>query len=402
MAAMHAAIFFGVGHTQHTLRTHATWLIPISNSQSMMMMKRMTTLVPLLIGVLITIAHGEGIFSSSSNVVQLDSKSLDKDVLGGHHLWLVLFHDSQSPSKDFSSVYSETSNELQKYGVRVGALDVEKYPKDAGKFGVQQFPTLVSVEGKVTINPYTKQNLRTVQALRERTVKSLKKWALRGKGKRLPNYVIEVTNTTDFDDFQERLNTRGLNGAVLVSTKSKVSNVLKGLSSDLKDRLEIAQVGGDKAHEKLLQTLGVTMPPAKLAPFVDEEEVTKVDGGDDAEEVNLDDEVEKEEEEKKKKLEERKKKREEEEKVYEQLVEKSTTLPAIYIYSSKGKLVDEFKGDASNRDEIYTFLNGHATEEPVAPIDVEPVKKDYKEIIDLKGHKSLVDDGFREDGLLVL
>ena len=114
----------------------------------------------------------------------------------GHHLNLLLFVDDQEASTAFLTTFEEAAAELSKYAVQCSTVDVTKHPKVAGKFGVQTFPTLVSVEGKVTVNPYTKQNLRTVKALRERTVKGLKKWALRGKGKRLPHDVQTLANTS--------------------------------------------------------------------------------------------------------------------------------------------------------------------------------------------------------------
>lgn len=337
---------------------------------------------------------------------------------------LLLFVDDQEASTAFLSTFEEAATELSKYAVKCSTVDVTKHPKVAGKFGVQAFPTLVSVEGKVTINPYTKQNLRTVKALRERTVKGLKKWALRGKGKRLPHDVQTLTNTSSLDTFVARCQRRGLSGVVLVSGKSKVSNVLKGLSTDTKDRLEIAQVGGDAVGRALATRLGVTMPPAKLPPAApevaaaaDEEAGAEAaSGADEDDEVDLDEDPEEKKQAQAKakaaaaaKAEANKKKRAQAqarraalEQEYATALAASTPLPVVLLLGPDGTVQETFPGDASDRAAVYAWMDGHATESPVAALDAAPVKKEYVEVVDVKGHKQLVDDGFREEGLLVL
>jgi len=317
-----------------------------------------------------------------------------------------LFVDDQEASTAFLTTFEEAAAELSKYAVQCSTVDVTKHPKVAGKFGVQTFPTLVSVEGKVTVNPYTKQNLRTVKALRERTVKGLKKWALRGKGKRLPHDVQTLANTSSLDNFVARCQRRGLRGVVLVSGKSKVSNVLKGLSTDTKDRLELAQVGGDNVGIPALATrLGVTMPPAKLPPAVaptvvdvvdedeeDEEEATQEEedtasGTDVDDEVDLDADPEEQKQananakaaanakanaKKKKKAKkkaaaqakataaalERQARRATLEQEYAAALAASTPLPVVVLLGVDGTVQETFPGDASDRAAVRAVLDG--------------------------------------------
>ena len=264
-------------------------------------------LLPLLLGLTATVttatASSSLLYTKESAVIELDAASLEHNVLGQHHLWLVLFHEniqqedttttaatndesnddpnssnneneattSPLPSLDasFATEYVRTSTELFKYGVRVGAVDCTKHPKAMKKFGIQSCATatVVAVEGPVTQNPYTHKNLRKVKALRERTSKSLKKWTLRGKGKKLPHFVHTISTMKEFATYQERMKRRGLKGAVLVTDGSKegrVTPVLRGVSSDLKDRIEIAIVNGMKCEEDLLKMFKISKPPGEL------------------------------------------------------------------------------------------------------------------------------------------
>ena len=51
---------------------------------------------------------------------------------------------------------------------------------------------------------------------------------------------------------------------------------------------------------------------------------------------------------------------------------------------------------------MYTFLELHSTSEPVLAKDAKPIDLGYEIVRDVKTHKSLIDDGFRDSGLLVM
>merc|ERR1711865_1356772 len=100
--------------------------------------------------------------------LQHDTSTLESTVMGDHKLHLVLFINSKDETstkatEKFEEEYALTAQEMLKYGVRVGVVDCGLHKKAASKFGVQQYPTLVSVEGPSTINPYTKKNMRNVK-----------------------------------------------------------------------------------------------------------------------------------------------------------------------------------------------------------------------------------------------
>ena len=119
-------------------------------------------------------------FDDVAAILQHDTSTLESTVMGDHKLHLVLFINSKDETsmkatEKFEEEYALTAQEMLKYGVRVGVVDCGLHKKAASKFGVQQYPTLVSVEGPSTINPYTKKNMRNVKALRERTSVSSKR-----------------------------------------------------------------------------------------------------------------------------------------------------------------------------------------------------------------------------------
>ena len=396
----------------------------------------------LLVVSMATSTHASIFAKASGPIHVLDPKTLNDNVLGGHHLWFVLFHDDEDASFDYVETYTEVAQEVEKYGVRVSAIDCTKYKKECGKFGVQQYPTLVAVDGKTSINPYTKKNLRNVRALSQRKTSQLKKWVTRSKGAKLPSWVVEgIGNTTTMDEYARRVAKRGLKSAVLITTKRKVSPILKGISANLKDRIEIAHVGGVDVEKELLERFQILMPPTKeeekrvasmkpKAWVVEEEEEEEEKEKEeeekeeekDEEEINLDEDEdeeenkrnkqkkkkEKEQEEKKKRKEKRKKAREraqqkhaqamkkyeEEKEKLDQLRSAATELPVIMILSDDGTTVSQtFQGDSSNIEALSTFFQQHATKEPVVALDAIPTKKEYLEVFDVKTHISIVDEG---------
>lgn len=131
--------------------------------------------------VLLTFIPTNGaMFDDVAAILQHDTSTLESTVMGDHKLHLVLFINSKDETsmkatEKFEEEYALTAQEMLKYGVRVGVVDCGLHKKAASNFGVQQYPTLVSVEGPSTINPYTKKNMRNVKALRERTSVSSKR-----------------------------------------------------------------------------------------------------------------------------------------------------------------------------------------------------------------------------------
>jgi hypothetical protein len=347
-------------------------------------------------------------------------------VMRDHHLWVIAFHDSSDASVQFlSSEFALASSQLRRYGVRVGALDCtsDTAKKAARKLGIAAFPTVVSVNGKSELNPYTKKHMRTVRAMKERTAKKFKKWATRGKGAKLPSFVSELdgANVTALGRFGKGLHARGLHGAVLVKGKAAagVSPVLRGLSADLKDRLEIAQIGA--LGQDVAAALGVVLAPEKPEEEEEEEEEEDGDGDgddDDQEEIDLDADTAA--------AAVAKKKREAaaaaRAKAYAAALANATPLPALFIVKGKADedaadtgggggggggvdVVTAFDGDLSDRDAIFAFLNARATKKPVPALDAEPVPLGWTEITSAKEYRRLLgasdDVGGRESGWLV-
>merc|ERR1711865_188845 len=345
--------------------------------------------------------------------LQHDTSTLESTVMGDHKLHLVLFINSKDETstkatEKFEEEYALTAQEMLKYGVRVGVVDCGLHKKAASKFGVQQYPTLVSVEGPSTINPYTKKNMRNVKALRERTSKKIKKYILRGL-KRLPNYVTSFTNLTDLTDSIASISKRGLKSAVLITSKKRISPVLKGLSSDLKDQIEINQIGvlDGNIEIELLNALKIVPPPNKnmlnvVKPVQPKKKKKKPIKEEEEDEIDLDVDEEEKEQDEENALEEQyvqdmkdyDLKVTEVTEQYNLLLSKATTLPTLIILNHENKIIDTFKGDSSSRLELYTFLELHSTSEPVLAKDAKPIDLGYEIVRDVKTHKSLIDDGF--------
>ena len=336
-------------------------------------------LLALLLALLAPAARAFYADAPPDTVATLTPDALDAEVLGGHHTWIVEFYAPWcGHCKKFAPEYLAAAQELRKYGVRFGAVDCDAHKKVAAKFGVQGFPTVVAVTGKSTANPYTKKPMRDVQAVAARSAKQLKKWVTRkGKPGRVASFVTEVRDADALAAFGAGARARGLRAAVLVTPKDRVSNVFKGLSADLKDRLELAQVGGAAAVQAdgVAEALGIVVAAAPAEEEEDDDDDAEEDG-DDEEEVDLD-------------AEEKKKKEE------PAAGEAATPLPVLLVLSEEEKGAGSgahvvFDGDLSDRDAILAFLTAHAVDEPVAPADAEPEKQAWEDISDAKTYRRLV------------
>ena len=198
--------------------------------------------------------------------------------------------------------------------------------------------------------------------------------------KRLPNYVTSFTNLTDLTDSIASIQKRGLKSAVLITSKKRISPVLKGLSSDLKDQIEINQIGvlDGNIEVELLNALNIVPPPNKnmlnVVKPVQPKKKKKKPTKEEEDEIDLDvDEEEKEKKEKAKMVQEEKDKKEQDEEnaleeqyvqdmkdydlkvtevteQYNLLLSKATTLPTLIILNHENKIIDTFKGKVKNEE----------------------------------------------------
>ena len=196
--------------------------------------------------------------------------------------------------------------------------------------------------------------------------------------KRLPNYVTSFTNLTDLTDSIASISKRGLKSAVLITSKKRISPVLKGLSSDLKDQIEINQIGvlDGNIEVELLNALKIVPPPNKnmlnVVKPVQPKKKKKKPTKEEEDEIDLDvDEEEKEKKEKAKMVQEEKDQKEQDEEnaleeqyvqdmkdydlkvtevteQYNLLLSKATTLPTLIILNHENKIIDTFKGKVKN------------------------------------------------------
>jgi protein disulfide-isomerase-like protein len=229
----------------------------------------------LLVGIFALATTVSAFYEQGGLVEELTDANFNENVLSSEQLWVVEFYAPWcGHCKALKPKYEEAAKDLQKYSVKVGAIDCDANKKLPGMYGVRGFPTLRVFHGKPTMNPYTKRFMRDSSAMSARSARGIKNFAI----KRLTNNVHPVNSTETLEGLKTRAKKRGLNAAIVVSKKDAVSPVIKGLSSLFMDRLEIGQANV-QAEPELKALLGDAEAPG-LVVFKHEDETLSPFSGD--------------------------------------------------------------------------------------------------------------------------
>ncbi|CAK1544427.1 unnamed protein product [Leptosia nina] len=133
------------------------------------------------LGILFIIAGTNGLYDSSSDVVQLTPSNFEKFVTNSEEVWIVEFFAPWcGHCKNLVPEYKKAARALKGI-VKVGAVDADQY-KDLGqKYGVTGFPTIKIFTGSKH-TPY--QGQRTADAFVDAALKAAKDKAYENLGKK--------------------------------------------------------------------------------------------------------------------------------------------------------------------------------------------------------------------------
>jgi len=201
------------------------------------------------------------LYDEDSAVITLTSEDFTKQVIGSDDIWVVEFFAPWcGHCQEFAPKYEKAAEELSKFGIKVGALNVEAEPEtDPGAKslqnveGVNGFPTIKLYSGPSTPNPYAggRYTALTEVFKGKRTTSELKRAAL----KMFPREsVTQIKSVEDFGKVGSAL--KGMTGehaeamkqmkaAVLFTEKKSTSSLLLSLAYSMMPRLIVAMVNSE-------------------------------------------------------------------------------------------------------------------------------------------------------------
>mmetsp|Transcript_67123 Transcript_67123/g.101194 ORF Transcript_67123/g.101194 Transcript_67123/m.101194 type:complete len:394 (+) Transcript_67123:16-1197(+) len=174
-----------------------------------------------------------GLYSPSSNVIQLSKQNFVEEVFDSPHIWMVEFYAPWcGHCKQLTPAWEAAASNLKGI-VKIAAVNCDEDRELAGMFDVKGFPTIIFFGSEQVPNPHQKgmpwKNPEPYQG--QRTASAIANYAT----SRLPNFVQTKNLDSFFDD-------SSLARVALFTDKAKTSNIYKALAIEFKDRLAFAQV----------------------------------------------------------------------------------------------------------------------------------------------------------------
>ncbi|KAF9997607.1 hypothetical protein BGZ65_006821, partial [Modicella reniformis] len=181
-----------------------------------------------------------GLYSPRDNVVDLTTQTFQSEVIDSNHLVMVEFYAPWcGHCKNLAPHYKSAAKNL--YGIaKLGAIDCDedKNRPICGQYDIKGFPTLkifpASRTGKKGVKyPSDYQGERSAKAIVDHLIKML------------PNDIKLVSSNpssekiTNIDDF---IVNETEPRALLFTSKMTSSNMYKGLATDMKDRMIVAEM----------------------------------------------------------------------------------------------------------------------------------------------------------------
>jgi len=206
-----------------------------------------------------------GLYSPSSNVIQLTKENFVAEVFDSPHIWMVEFYAPWcGHCKKLTPAWEAAATNLKGI-VKVAAVNCDEDRELAGMFDVKGFPTIIFFGSEQVPNPHQKglpwKNPEPYQG--QRTASAIANYAT----SRLPNFVVTKNLDSFFSD-------SSLNRVALFTDKKKTSNIYKALAIEFKDRLAFGQVSG--SNKELMSKYDIESVPTFVV--IDKEGTHKFEG----------------------------------------------------------------------------------------------------------------------------
>ncbi|KAG0331772.1 hypothetical protein BG000_010597 [Podila horticola] len=199
-----------------------------------------------------------GLYSSADKVVELTTQNFQAEVMDSDHLVMVEFYAPWcGHCKNLTPHYKAAAKNLHGI-VKLGAIDCDddKNKPICGQYGIQGFPTIKvfpsSRTGKSSVKyPQDYQGERSGRAIVDHLVKMI------------PNDIQLVTSNptsgkiTNIDEFTDAEDSAR---ALLFTEKTVSSNMYKGLATDMRRRMVVAEMR--KPSSEILKKYNIDSLPA--------------------------------------------------------------------------------------------------------------------------------------------
>jgi len=206
----------------------------------------------LLLLSLVAFCYAGGLYSSNSNVIQLNKNNFH-EVFDTPHVWMVEFYAPWcGHCKNLAPAWEAAATNL-KGVVRVAAVNCDEDRELAGMFDIKGFPTIVYFGSETAPNPHRKglpwKNPEVYQG--QRTAAAIATYAT----SRLPDFTISSSEKLLDGDYSNPK-------VILFSDKPRPSNIYKGLAIDFKDSLTLGYI--QKSNQKTMEKYGITSVPTLI------------------------------------------------------------------------------------------------------------------------------------------
>ena len=197
-------------------------------------------------------------YGADSAVDQLDMEQLAAITETSTMYFVEFYAPWCAHCKALAPEFEKAAEKLADYRIKFGAVDCDEHKEAQAAHGVQGFPTIHVYTEPPSINPYTKKPYRPhLNYQGARTFKAIKTFA----AEHMPNRAV-VVDEAGLEELQEKELARELPVALVLSSKARISPLVKVLSSDFAGRLSFAQAAQDAGGEQLADTFGVHEFPA--------------------------------------------------------------------------------------------------------------------------------------------
>eukprot|EP00939_MAST-03C_sp_MAST-3C-sp1_P003713 g3713.t1 len=163
------------------------------------------------------------------------------EVHQSEEFWIVQFcHGIDEEDKcPLREDVEDVARELDVYNIRFGRVNCKEHMQICGRENLARLPTVKYYNEPPQMNPYTKKPYRTSKTFfRKPAASALKKLA----AKHMPNYVRLVETIDDFEKMSTDAYGEQRSVAMFISTKRKISPLIKMIALEFRDRLDVAQI----------------------------------------------------------------------------------------------------------------------------------------------------------------
>lgn len=134
----------------------------------------------ILVTIFLLFKTADSLYTNITDVITLDSQSFKDDVLSSQYTWLIEFYGPWCAyCQTFRPDFIKTAKELQKYGVKTGAVNGEDCRDLLDKFDIREYPSF-RIFGRDKLRPIVYTGPRTIDQLMAAVIPQLFKIQING------------------------------------------------------------------------------------------------------------------------------------------------------------------------------------------------------------------------------